>query len=334
MALLSLAVVASADENELPTLTSPDAVFDLGTNARSLALGAAGDIFSASALGLFGNPASLVNVKRLSLGGTIRSQELNGGEYSFSNADNSFSTFAIAFNLKHGLGCLGFGVLQFGVDDIPETPDEGVSPSGSSFNSLQTGLLVSYAKPVYGDRLAIGVTFRYLRHELHDEVGTGIGFDIGLKYRFTESWYGGLAVRDGVDMEWDGYEERGVSALKYSLAGRAYGRDSFPLWIMVSATQRSNWPINASIGAEQRFALVDSGLAAGTYFLRGAFGSAFIETRDFGDHDGVNIGDISFGMGASFTGLVPKTVLDLDIAYRNGDFWDDLYFTLNVGVGN
>jgi len=63
---LILVTAAAAQENETPTLTSPDAVFDLGLHARSVALGSAGDIVNEDAMSVFQNPAALTTPSRTS----------------------------------------------------------------------------------------------------------------------------------------------------------------------------------------------------------------------------------------------------------------------------
>jgi len=216
-------------------------------------------------------------------------------------------------------------------------PEAGFSPSGVSFGDEQTGLVFSYAKPFDGDRVAVGISYRYLRHESLNTEGTGHGFDLGLRYRFSETWYGGVLVRDGIDMEYDTHKENGVSAIKYSVGGRIRGSRSAPLWMMVSGMQQSKQPIIVSIGLEQRFVVRRDDIFDGAYFFRASLGNAYVEERNFGRHDGINAGEYGFGLGVAKRGLIPGGEIVLDYAYRLGErlgeVWNDSYFTLGVRLG-
>ena len=336
MSLVLLFVLAAtsclAAPEDLPTLTSPDVLFDLGLTARDVALGSVGGVFSEDAGGVFGNPAALVNIGRSSFLFSQRSQSIGTG-FQFANYAADLTSAAFSLNIRNGWGVLAGGIVDLSVDDIPQTDAGGFVPVGDSFSDKQTGLILSYAKPVDGDRASVGVSYRYLRHELANTNGDGHGFDVGLRYRFSQTWYGGVLVRDGTDVSWDDHEDLGVSVIKYSVSGRLYGGMDSPLWLMFSASQPSRRPARGAVGVEQRFLIDSSTIARGRYYLRASLGSAVLEERGFGQKEGLDFGQYAFGFGVVKPAVFMGADLVIDYAFRQGEYWDDSYFSIGVRVG-
>lgn len=150
-------------------------------DARQAALGGIntapshGDVNS-----IYGNPASLVDVKAKNLG------------VAFSNiqyiADITYNGGAIAKSFD-GIGTFGFSVTSLDIGDIPETINSPIAGlgiteavvTGRNYSGGNFAAGLSYARRIT-DRLSFGTNARWIREEIDNLSMSNLSIDIGTMY--------------------------------------------------------------------------------------------------------------------------------------------------------
>lgn len=173
---------------------------NIGAGARGLAMGGAMVSGVADATAGYWNPSRLTAVKE------NPSLSLMHAEYFAGIGKYDFAAIAIPLNDLSGRGkTLGFSLVRFAVDDIPNTlflvePDGTVNYNNiTSFSSADYAFLISYGQVLYNQddkRLSIGASTKII----HRNVGSfakawGLGLDAGISFK-SASWELGLVARD------------------------------------------------------------------------------------------------------------------------------------------
>lgn len=170
---------------------------NIGAGARGLAMGGAQVASAEDGNAGYWNPAGLANVidnPNLSL---MHAEYFAGiGKYDYLSA---------AIPVAGSYRTLGFSLLRFGVDDIPNTlflvePDGSLNYNNiQSFSSADYAFLISYAQVIKDDEAAqvswganTKIIYRNVGHFAH---AWGFGFDAGFLYR-TPGLRLGVAIRD------------------------------------------------------------------------------------------------------------------------------------------
>ncbi len=170
---------------------------NIGAGARGLAMGSAqvGSVSDATAG--YWNPAGLTDVKDHPNGVLMHADYFAGiAKYDY---------LSLALPVQDNKRTIGFSLLRFAVDDIPNTlflvePDGSINYNNiQSFSSADYAFLFSYAQTLKEDdnkKLSIGANAKVI----YRKVGTfanawGFGLDAGIKYR-TGNWRLGLVARD------------------------------------------------------------------------------------------------------------------------------------------
>ena len=170
---------------------------NIGAGARGLAMGGAQIASVNDATAGYWNPAGLVNVKDYPSLALMHAEYFAGiGKYDYAS---------MAIPLADKKRTIGFSLLRFAVDDIPNTLFL-VEPDGSlnynnirSFSSADYAFLFSYAQYIKntGDKT---ISFGGNAKVIHRNVGSfakawGFGLDAGVQIQ-AKKWRLALAARD------------------------------------------------------------------------------------------------------------------------------------------
>lgn len=170
---------------------------NIGAGARGLAMGGAQVASAEDGNAGYWNPAGLVNVIEYPSISLMHAEYFAGiGKYDYISS---------AIPIGNGYRTLGFSLLRFGVDDIPNTlflvePDGSLNYNNiQSFSSADYAFLISYAQ-VLRDNEREQFSWGANTKIIYRDVGSfatawGFGFDAGLLYK-TAKWRFGIAARD------------------------------------------------------------------------------------------------------------------------------------------
>lgn len=147
-------------------------------DARQAALGGAYTAISnGDASSVFGNPASLSDVKNIDV-------QINVLQWV---ADIDHQSVALAYNLGD-IGVIGASISLLDYGDIPETINESLGTSATvptvtgrmfTANDIATGL--SYAKKIT-DNLSVGGNIRWMQQQIAEHTMTNWSLDFGTMY--------------------------------------------------------------------------------------------------------------------------------------------------------
>lgn len=170
---------------------------NIGAGARGLAMGGAQVASAEDGNAGYWNPAGLVNVIDNPSASLMHAEYFAGiGKYDY---------LSTAIPMSGGYKTLGFSLLRFGVDDIPNTLFL-VQPDGSldynniqSFSSADYAFLISYAQ-VINDNDTRAISWGANTKIIYRNVGSfakawGFGFDAGFLYRSAGLRFG-VSARD------------------------------------------------------------------------------------------------------------------------------------------
>ena len=170
---------------------------NIGAGARGLAMGGAQVASAEDGNAGYWNPAGLVNVIDNASVSLMHAEYFAGiGKYDYVSA---------AIPMSSSYRTLGFSLLRFGVDDIPNTLFL-VQPDGSldynniqSFSSADYAFLMSYAQ-VISDNENAQISWGANTKIIYRNVGSfakawGFGFDAGFLYRSATLRFG-ITARD------------------------------------------------------------------------------------------------------------------------------------------
>ncbi len=170
---------------------------NIGAGARGLAMGNAQVASVGDATAGYWNPAGLTGVKDNPNIGIMHADYFAGiAKYDYVSA---------AIPVQDNKRTLGFSVLRFAVDDIPNTLFL-VQPDGSiNYNNIQTfssadyALLLSFAQKLReteNSSISFGMNAKVIYRQVgHFATAWGFGIDAGLQMH-GEKWHLGLVARD------------------------------------------------------------------------------------------------------------------------------------------
>ena len=170
---------------------------NIGAGARGLAMGGAQVASAEDATAGYWNPAGLTGVKDHPNVGIMHADYFAGiAKYDYLSA---------AIPVQDNKRTLGFSVLRFAVDDIPNTLFL-VEPDGSiNYNNIQTfssadyALLLSFAqniKQTEKKNISFGVNAKVIYRKVgHFATAWGFGLDAGVQMH-GERWKLGIVARD------------------------------------------------------------------------------------------------------------------------------------------
>ena len=170
---------------------------NIGAGARGLAMGGSQVASVSDGTAGYWNPAGLVGVKDHPQINLMHAEYFAGiGKYDYGS---------LAIPLQDNKRTIGFSLLRFAVDDIPNTlflvqPDGSIDyGSVTSFSSADYALLFSFAQKAIeteNKRLSFGINAKII----HRKVGSfasawGFGVDAGIQLQ-GRHWQAGLVAKD------------------------------------------------------------------------------------------------------------------------------------------
>lgn len=171
---------------------------NIGAGARGLAMGGAQAASVSDATAGYWNPAGLVEVKEHPELSLMHAEYFAGiGKYDYASIAIPIGDPSLATKT------LGFTLMRFAVDDIPNTlylvePDGTINYNNiRTFSSADYAFLLSYGQVIYGDderTFSFGTNAKII----HRNVGTfakawGIGADLSLQYHSSKVNFGVVA---------------------------------------------------------------------------------------------------------------------------------------------
>jgi len=183
-ALLLLAGMALADNNG----GLAGAYTRYGLGAPHLALGSSGTAGGVSGFSFYYNPANTaaVNSKNLTL------------SYRFLSLDRRFQYISWQMPVKPA-GGITLGWLESG--DEPFEARSSIGTKSGTIKHSANAFYMNFARP-FSDKLSAGLTFKYLLEYINDGTAdfdyqsSGLGFDLGLLYRWNNQLVFGATIRD------------------------------------------------------------------------------------------------------------------------------------------
>ncbi|MEO6489670.1 MAG: PorV/PorQ family protein [Ferruginibacter sp.] len=170
---------------------------NIGAGARGLAMGNAQVASAKDATAGYWNPAGLTGVKDHPNAGIMHAEYFAGiAKYDYGS---------IAIPVQDNKRTLGFSILRFAVDDIPNTlflvePDGSVNYNNiQTFSSADYAFLFSFAqnlKETESNTLSFGVNAKVIYRKVGKfATAWGFGLDAGLQMH-GEQWHIGAVARD------------------------------------------------------------------------------------------------------------------------------------------
>lgn len=170
---------------------------NIGAGARGLAMGGAQVATANDATAGYWNPAGLVGVKDHPNAGIMHA------EYFAGIAKYDYASFALP--VQNNKRALGFSLLRFAVDDIPNTlflvePDGSINYGNiQSFSSADYAFLFSFAqhlKETDKRRISVGANAKIIYRKVGKFASAwGFGIDAGMQMH-GDKWHVGLMARD------------------------------------------------------------------------------------------------------------------------------------------
>lgn len=191
--LPAIALTAAAQFAAAQTPKYSNEFLSIGVGGRAMGMSGAVAASSADATSAFWNPAGLAGIKS-DLQVSAMHAELFAGISKFD-----YATLATHIDSAR---TIGFSVIRFGTDDIPNTLDL-IDPSGQidysrlkSFSIADYAFLFSYAQQTKIPGLHFGGNAKIIHRTVGDfGKSWGFGFDLGAQYR-TGNWQFGAMAKD------------------------------------------------------------------------------------------------------------------------------------------
>jgi hypothetical protein len=170
---------------------------NIGAGARGLAMGNAQVASVNDATAGYWNPAGLTGVKDNPNAGIMHADYFSGiAKYDYAS---------VAIPVQDNKRTLGFSLLRFAVDDIPNTlflvePDGSINYNNiESFSSADYAFIFSFAqnmKQFRNNNISIGANAKVIYRKVgHFATSWGFGLDAGIQMH-GKKWHVGLMARD------------------------------------------------------------------------------------------------------------------------------------------
>jgi opacity protein-like surface antigen len=162
------------------------AFLKVGVGARQVAIGSAATTLKGEPNMIFWNPAGIVlSDKKLAI------------EFTYNRWIADIAQVALGATYNFGkVGTVGFGLISFGLSNIPADRDllppdlaylQIDQQTSSTYNFRDIAIIISYARNVT-DVLSIGVNLKYLREQIDDLSASAFAVDLGASYKVTDFW--------------------------------------------------------------------------------------------------------------------------------------------------
>lgn len=215
--LIGFSVIATADTGDNAGYAG--SFLRMGLGARSLAMGNAGVADSENGFAAYYNPAGLSFLKDRHLSTT----------YYFLSLDRQLHYVGLAFPLKPSAG-ISIAWLHAGVTDI-----QGRTFTGVPDEIYDTGEDVFYLSfsNAFHRRIAVGLNFKILTHNMLGLTGSGLGFDVGILLKPFDRISLGILLKDiGAGYTWNTQDLFGDRGGNYT--------DTFPQILKIGLAYHDN----------------------------------------------------------------------------------------------
>ncbi|MEW5797414.1 MAG: PorV/PorQ family protein [Bacteroidota bacterium] len=151
----------------------------LGVGARSIAMGEAYTAMASDHSSLFYNPASLRFAKEHEL-------QLMHKEWIAETSSEYLGASVLGENFSYGFSALNTSVGEIEVRTKPGPPEGTFSAQ-----NFALGMTLSFS---IDERLAVGLTGKFLYEKIFVDEASGYGFDIGGSYRYSDDLMFGASI--------------------------------------------------------------------------------------------------------------------------------------------
>ncbi|RMI02415.1 MAG: hypothetical protein D6681_10470 [Calditrichaeota bacterium] len=191
MALVVFTGLYAGDLNRVGTTSGVQLLIPVG--ARSIALGGAslGTITGAEAV--FWNPAGVARSRQAEM-------MVNHMRYI---ADINMNYLALTYNGRN-IGAFAFHIKSFDFGDIEQTTEEQPDGTGITYSPTFIVAGLSYSR-LLTDRIAAGVTAKYIYEGVLQTSAATFAFDLGVQYSFGNNFRIGVVMKNvGGKMRYEG----------------------------------------------------------------------------------------------------------------------------------
>lgn len=339
--LLLLASSASLVEAQTRKAGINSATFlKVGVGARQVALGSAVTSLTGDATNMFWNPA-----------GTAMKNDMVQVAFTHNNWIASLKQEALAatYNMS-GVGTIGIGVMSFGIAGIAADRDIYPNASAELQNQQIDGTVsdtydyqdllvqVNYSRWIM-DKLALGVTAKFLNEKIDDQNASAVAFDLGSVYNIgILDWTIGARISNlGSDMKY--YDFSHPIPLTFSI-----GTSMAPIHVGSTSVLMAVDVVKPQDGAQYYYTGLEINsndmffLRAGwkmNYSYFGLAGDGVDEGIKTGGNarDGIRTSLEKGSLGAGFKFPMDEYVVSLDYAYTVFSSLSDVHrFTVHFGM--
>ncbi|MGD9897983.1 MAG: PorV/PorQ family protein [Calditrichaceae bacterium] len=300
--------------------------------ARDLAMGGANIVNTQGVDAIYWNPAGLATLDGKAQG-------------AFSNmtifSDIGVNYLALGVNMG-SLGNLGFDIKSFDFGDIPETTVLDMDgASGKTYSPTYSTVGLTYANKLT-ETIRVGFTGKMIYESIPRAEATSFAFDIGIQYMNLAGLDGVsfavVAKNIGQNMSYEG------SGFLYAVQDPVTDRTDY----VTRETSSDQLPASLEFGVAYTYKLMERN----TLLISGDFANNNIDNDELklgveysynnfvalrgGYINKINVAaedeDFDFSFGAGINYKLGNTMLSLDYAFRNSEYFDaNNMFTLKVG---
>lgn len=299
--------------------------------ARDLGMGGANIVYTSGVDALYWNPAGLSNMESSFNGMFTRNTIFNSINVNYLGLGVSMGNF----------GVLGFDIKSFDFGSISQTTQQDMDgSSGATFNPTWATIGLTYANKLTAS-IQVGLTAKIIHESIPRVSGTAVAFDMGIQYKNIAGIEGvsfGVVMKNiGTNMQYSG---SGLTRQIRLIDG------SLEFYDIAAASNQL--PANLEMGLAYQFAVNEQNklLVSGVFQNNNVendamkFGAEYTWNNMVALRGGylyTNNTDAldqlyTFTLGAGFKYNVGGTMLGVDYAFRNDQYFDaQSMFSLNVG---
>jgi hypothetical protein len=282
------------------------AFLKVGVGARQVALGSAATSLREEASMMFWNPAGVA---------------LSGGKTQFTFTYNKWIAdlghYAAGVTHDFGsIGTLGVGFIGFGKSGIPADRDATDKETSSTYDYLDLAIQATYAKS-FTDRLALGLSVKFLNESMDSESASAIAVDFGSTYQigWRNVTLGARVNNLGSDLKF--YNQKNPLPLVFSfgVSGEAFQMDNHKVMVAVDATKPQDAEQLIFAGGEYSFNKMFS--------VRGGYKFLYANRRDRRSY---HTSEENFTLGGGLNMPISDYRAKVDYAYTDfGNLFDTVH---------
>jgi len=326
--LVSLPLFAG-DEARLGTAAGVQVLVPVG--ARDIAMNGSDIVFTKGVDAIYWNPAGLSNMSNTA-----------SGTFSTITIFNDVKVNYLAVGASMGsLGHIGFSIKSFDFGDIPVTTVTDMDgDAGQIFSPTFTTMGLTYANKLTSS-IQVGMTAKLIYESIPRAAGTAVAFDIGIQYQNLAGIEGvsfGVAAKNiGSSLQYNGTalqtKATGVNSSKQEFLDRSASEDQLPASLELGLSYKYNVMDKSDLvvsGVFQSNNIENDYVKMGMEYMFDNFvavraGYLYMTNTDAEDQL------YSFALGAGIQYEVGGTMLGLDYAFRDSQYFDaNNMFSLRV----